>query len=187
MAAKEDLINKYAESSRGSRFNIICKTYSFMLRLLDGEVNGLVYRITEERAWNHRQEIGDPCVRIQVSQLGDPTANKGTDEIMIRRFIDECSFEQGYIDGLEDASEILDRSRKIFIMRADYKLFNDMMAGHMDDIDLNILKSYLSKKKSLSELADDRGVSYNTMAKKILSLKRLVRDSMDQYWNRSIA
>lgn len=180
MATGAEVIKKYAKASEQTRINIICKNYSRFSRIIEGRIDGLVFLITEERAYLRRQEIGDLGVRIQVSGTGDVVGNTVANDEMIRIAIETCSFPDEMLDGSDYEDEIVEDAYAMKKMRKDYKLFNSML-GVLEPQEREIFLAFLNKKKSLTDIAEENGIQYDSADRRISRIKHKVIKEMSEY------
>ena len=62
-------------------------------------------------------------------------------------------------------------------MRNDYELFNHQL-GILSSNDSRLFLQYLTKEKEIADIADEKGIRYESVQQKILRLKKKIKIQM---------
>ena len=184
MATEAQFVRKYAEATDRKRINMIVRNYSHFAQIIDSKINGMVFLIVEEKAFQRSQSRGDLGVRVQSSTLGDTTCNEATSKVEIKKAIENCSFPEGMLEDIDFEEEIVQDAWTIRCMRRDYELFNSML-DILDPQELEVFMAFLKKEKSIDQLAEECGILYNSADKRLNRLKERVIAEMMTYRRRA--
>ena len=135
------------------------------------------YRIKCEKEYARSKHRGELGVRVQTSNLSDPTFEEAATNIMIEEALKTGEAEGGILNGIENAAEYEADIRMISIMRMDFELLSEIVED-MDTDDNNWLKDYLEGKKLLKEIATEQERTYDAMKKRVMKMKVLIRDEI---------
>lgn len=176
MATKADIVEKYAVAPAGKRIEIIYKNYHNFERIIKGKVENLCFSITEDREYNRRKEIGDLGIRVQTSgHYSNPTCNTALNETTLFQAIMNCDFSDGILNGTDREEEYISDAFTLRKMRVEFNLFNRQMM-YLDESEKEEFLVFLMKKKSIEDLADELGVQYHTVIRKMNRFKKIVKD-----------
>ena len=175
--ADKNLIKIYVDANSAKRVDIIIKNYTSFIGIVDGYTDGLRYMIECEKESNSRQEIGDLGVRVQTSgSISDPTAKKAIRNIVTRDALINCNFTDDVLEGVDRAEEFVRNAYLLREMRKDYELFN---------LQLSILgkekesfEKYLRREKTLVDIAEEEGITYESAQQKIHKIRRKVKNQV---------
>ena len=84
MREEANIVEQYADADTSGRIDILIKYYPNFLRLVEGYEQSLSYIIKQEKEYKHRAARGDLGVRVQTSEISDPTAREATDKYFRR-------------------------------------------------------------------------------------------------------
>lgn len=192
--AEKNLIKTYMSSSFEKRVDIIIKNYTNFMGIVDGYTEGLRYMIESEKESNSRQSIGDLGVRVQSGGMpSDTTAKKAIRNVLTRDALINCDFSGNVLEGVDRAEMYIRDAYILRDMRKDYNLFNSQLGilGTEQDMFLR----YIRKEATLGVLAEERGISYETVQQKIVKIKNRLKQQVVGFmegnlggiaqWNRS--
>lgn len=172
MAAKVSIVEAYADASIEKKIRIILDNFDGFERLVDGYERCLTIQIRNEREYNRKKDQADLGVKVQTSGLSDTTARIAIENVMIEEAIKKGDIE----DALKGAEEI-ERHRKEIItlrnMRDDYVLVSTQVQLLSGD-ELDMFNCYLEKRTGLMDMAEERGLSYNAIQKRLMKSKKIV-------------
>ncbi len=83
MREEANIVEQYADADTSGRIDILIKYYPNFLRLVEGYKQSLRYIIKQEKEYKPRAARGVLGVRVQTSEISDPTAREAIDNIMI--------------------------------------------------------------------------------------------------------
>lgn len=175
-----ELKDIYREAGAEERFTLMMNNYSAFPRIIRKLEQKTKYKIISEHERMrsaHRDELG---VRVQTSNLSDPTAQQAEADILL----DEA-FMTGKIDisvcrGLENREVYEADIISISAMRRDYDLLVGIIENLDDEDDIKCILDYLGKRKLMKEIAEERGRSYEAIKKRIEKIRAIVkREIMD--------
>lgn len=175
--AEQNLIKIYVDATAEKRVDIIIKNYTKFIGIVDGYTEGLRYMIQSNKDSNRRQEMGDLGVRVKTGGItSDPTAKKAIRNIVTKEAIINCDFSGDLMDGVDRAEVYIRDAYVLHDMRSDYDLFNSQLCILGTDQDL--FTKYIRKEKTLSDIADEQGITYESaqqrMKKNKIKVKRQV-------------
>ena len=177
---KNNLVRRYAKADAMDRINLIYNNFTSFLGVVESRTEGLVYLIENEKATNRRHENGDLGVRVQKSTISDPTGNMATGNVMTRDALMACDFSGGVLDGTDRREAFIREALVLKDMRRDYKLFNDQLSS-LEEKERELVLSYIERKKTMSELAEDLCIDYSSVKKKLYRSKKKVMYLMADY------
>lgn len=171
---EKNLIKTYTGATSAKRVDIIIKNYTKFMGIIDGYTEGLRYMIECEKESSRRQDMGDLGVRVQTGGMtSDPTARKAITNIMTREALINCDFSGDVMEGVEQAEVYMREAYVLHDMRRDYELFNNQLGILGRDQD--VFTKYLLKEKSLSDIAEEQGVTYESARQKIQHIKTRIK------------
>ncbi len=172
--AKKSIVDDYVVADDEARVDIILDNYAGFNRKLDGYVKSLCASIQNERLVNHRKELGDLGVRVQTSNISNPTRN----EACGRAEIEEAINSGDWITALKGSDDVLGRRyivETIGQMRYHYDIVCGMVDG-LDDEEYVVFSKYLETHMSYYELADLFKTTYSAVKSKIYRARATVKD-----------
>lgn len=171
---EKDLIKTYTCATSAKRVDIIIKNYTKFIGIIDGYTEGLRYMIECEKESNRRQSMGDLGVRVKTGGMtSDPTARAAITNIMTREAIIKCDFSEDVMEGVDHAEVYIRDAYILRDMRRDYDLFNNQLGILGTDKDL--FTQYLLKEKSISDIAEENGVTYESARQRIQHIKTRIK------------
>lgn len=173
----KDLMQEYRISDAEGRFNIMMDNYCIFPKIIRKMEKKTQYRIKCEKEYARSKHRGELGVRVQTSNLSDPTFEEAATNIMIEEALKTGEAEGGILNGIENAAEYEADIRMISIMRMDFELLSEIVED-MDTDDNNWLKDYLEGKKLLKEIATEQERTYDAMKKRVMKMKVLIRDEI---------
>lgn len=175
MATKANIVQMYAESTPDKRIDIICKNYHNFEAIIKGKISALMFSIEEEKEFNRREGRGDLGIRVKTSGYhSDVTWDTGVNETLLEKAIIKCDFSGGILDGTDDEDKHIRDACTLNRMRREYNLFNSQM-GYLSSPQKKLLLEYLTREKSIEDLAEQEGIQYRSVQKKISEIKMIVK------------
>ena len=172
--AEQNLIKKYVDATAEKRVDIIIKNYARFIGIVDGYTEGLRYMIECEKESNSRQDIGELGVRVQIGgRISDPTAKKAIRNVLTRDAIINCDFSGDVMDGVDHAEVYIRDAYVLRDMRKDYNLFNSQLG--ILGTERELFLKFINKEKTLSDIADEQGITYESMQQRMQKNKTKVK------------
>lgn len=172
--AEKNMIKIYVDASSAKRVDIIIKHYTDFMGIVDGYTEGLRYMIECEKESNSHRELGDLGVRVQTGgTTSDPTAKKAIRNVMTREAIINCDFSGDVMDGVDRAEEFMRDAYLLRDMRKDYDLFNRQLS--ILGTEKETFEKYLRREKTLIDIAEEQGITYESAQQKIHRIRRKVK------------
>lgn len=167
-----NLVKEYYCASVTRRIELILKYYPRIDGIIRIYESGLFSEIKDEREARIREMCSDPGVRIQSSNIGNPTQTEAELNQEIATAI-RCG---DYRTALRDTENYERHKMGILTlknMRDDYKVVTDIVKcfGRDDD---GLYESYLMKKKDLFSIAEEQGVGIDAIKKRFSKSKKEV-------------
>lgn len=114
----------------------------------------------------------------------DPTAKHAIRNVMTRDALINCDFSGDVLDGVDHPEVYMKDAYILRDMRRDYKLFNSQLCILGKDQEYFV--KYISKEITLVAIAQDLGISYETVQQNMTRNKNLLRvrllDSWKENW-----
>lgn len=167
------LVNEYAAADAAGRVKLIYRNYSSFLKIIDSSVEGLVYLIENEKATNRRIANGDLGVKVQTSRISDITGDTASGNVDTRNAIIICDFSSGVLDGTDREDEFRKKAIMLKRMRRDYQLFTDQL-WCLGERDRELLLGYMKSHDDVRAVADEFGISSDSIRKHIYRTKKVV-------------
>lgn len=181
--AENNLIKLYVDANSAKRVDIIIKNYNNFMGIVDGYTEGLRYMIESEKESNHRSEIGNLGVRVQSGgSFSDPTARKGIENVLTREAIINCDFSGDVLDGVDRADLYVRNAYALREMRKDYELFKNQLS--ILGKEKEIFEKYLCQEKTLSDIAEEQGITYESAQQKVHKIRIKVKKQVLEFMER---
>ena len=180
-----DLIRIYVSADSEKRVDLIIRNYPNFLGMVDGYTEGLCYMIENEKESNSRHESGALGVRIQGGNgMSDPTARKAIRNLMLFDALVNCDFSGDIMEGVDCAETYMEDAYVLRDMRKDYALFNSQLSilGTQQDF----FTKYLRKEISLTDVAEDQGITYEAARQKIYKIRQRLKRQVISFMDRKI-
>ena len=166
-------VKEYAAADAAGRVKLIYSNFSNFLGIIDSRIDGLVYLIENEKAYNRRAQNGDLGVRVQTSKISDITGNTATSEADTRNAIIICDFSGGELDDTDKSDEYKEEAIMLKRMRRDYQLFNNQL-NRLDEKDRELLIWYMKSHDDVAAEAEKLGIAIDSVRKQVFRTKQAV-------------
>ena len=177
------LFENYAKSTPSEKVNLIMKNYSEFLNLVDVHTDGLLYMIEAEKESIWQKEKGELGVRVQAGGgPGDPTATLAIRHVMTKEALIKCDFSGGVLDGVANAEAFKSDAYTLWKMRQDYMLFKDQLV--ILGADKELFEKYLRKEKTLTEIAEEQHILYESAQQKMNRMRSKMRLQVTAFLDR---
>ena len=178
MENKANIIRKYAEAGPARKVDIICKYYSQIDGIINARIAGMKYYIWEEKEKSRRGDRSELGVRVQSgNRYSDPTGKEGVFRGDLEKAIRNCDFSGDILDGIENKEQIIEEAYVLRDMKAIRKLYDEQI-GSLIEADRRVFVKYLNHEKTLTELAVDEGVEYNSIVKWVVKIKKYLKQEV---------
>ena len=106
----------------------------------------------------------------------DTTAKKAIRNVLTRDALVNCDFSGNVLEGVDRAEMYIRDAYILRDMRKDYNLFNSQLGilGTEQDMFLR----YIRKEATLGVLAEERGISYETVQQKMVKIKNRLKQQV---------
>ena len=176
-ANDKDLLSSYRMADPRGRLEIVFDNYHIFPKVIRKMEKKTKYKIKAEREYMRSHSRGELGVRVQTSNLSDVTADEAIANVTIEEAFVTGALDTGILQGIENASEYEADIRIISIMKDDFELVEECVED-MDDVDSRLMKGFLVQRKYIKELACDFNLSYDTVKRRIRTLKDCIRDDV---------
>ena len=188
MVKRQKKNEEYYKKGAKERLDFIFENYKNFDKVLDGQKETLIFLITCEREYNRHSQVGDIGIRVQTSEVfSDPTANDGIERYEIDKAISESNYSEELFREIEDKEYILTKIWELKLMRLEYMQLSNKILN-LDEEETYIMESYLKKRKSTYELAEEFSVEPESIKQRVYRIrKHLIKDmlnEMGQYANK---
>ncbi|WP_022765362.1 hypothetical protein [Butyrivibrio sp. XPD2006] len=171
---KTTILDDYKMANDEKRVRIILDNYPGFMTFVNAYEFGLVDTIKAERLYNRRAAIGDTGVRVQTSNIGNPTSSEGDEDKLVR----EAVRAGDYITALRGADRYEKHKWEILTlkdMRETYALV-DKQIGTLED-EKELFRRYLRHEFNLATIAGSEGVTVEAMKKRFKNARNDVIDN----------
>jgi len=175
MATRVDIVEVYEIAPTPKRVELICKNYRNFEKIIEAGKSDLSFQIISEQEYNRRQAFGDLGVRVQSSSgHSDVVFKQVYTEIEVEKAIEECDFSGGILDDTDRKEEFISEAFTLRRMKKELGVFNRQMS-FLDDDEKDQFICFLRKEKTIDDMADELGVQYHTVVRKMNKLKQIVK------------
>lgn len=166
---KKDYIGEYGTKSPQSRFNILFREYSSFPFKIEAYRTNIILKISSEREFSRNAVKEGLGVRVQTSNVSNPTMDHAIEKMEIEAFIADEN-EDGVLSHLTCKPEIVREAREMRLMSLEYSAFEAIL-NKMPEYDKEIIIPFLSKKMDIDSLADEYNMSYEAMRSRLRKIK----------------
>ena len=171
--AKKCIVDQYVDADDGARVDIILNNYTGFTRMLDGYVKSLSASILDERNDNYRSSLGNLGVRVQSSNISNPTFNDAAGRTDI-----EAAINAGdWISALKGSNDVLDR-RSVVETIGKMRYHYDIVSGQveaLEDKDYKVFMKYLDSDMTYDELADFFKTTYESIKTRVYRARSAIK------------
>ena len=116
--------------------------------------------------------------------MSDPTARKAIRNVMLFDALFNCDFSGDIMEGVDCAETYMEDAYVLRNMRKDYALFNSQLSilGTQQDF----FTKYLRKEISLTDVAEDQGITYEAARQKIYKIRQRLKRQVISFMDRKI-
>ena len=176
MKDEANIVKQYADSDVGERIELLIKHYPNFIRLVEGYEQSLSFIIKQEKESKRRSALGELGVRVQTSNISDPTAREAIDNIMIMQAIQSGELSEIISDLDADTARLHESEvRTIRNMKEDYSIFQNSFF-YLDPDAAETLKKYFLCGHRTEQLAYDLNIKPEALKMQMYRLKKVVID-----------
>lgn len=176
-AKDSDMLQRYRDSDPEERFGLLMDNYGMFPKMIRKFEKKIEYKIKAERKYAKSKRRGELGVRVQTSDLSDPTSSEAIVSVTIQEGFQSGDLDKSIIKGLDNAREYEEEVRIIGIMRMDFKLLEEIIED-LDNDESTMMKKYLLEGMTLRQIAADEGLSYDAMKKKHLRIREEIKEEV---------
>jgi len=178
MATKANIIKVYAQADSAKKVDIIIRYYPNFMGIVESYTDGLRYMIENDKAFKRKEDRGDLGVRVQsLGNYSDITGNSAVANVMTREALIACDFSGNVLDGVDRQEEYKQEAFTLQTMRKDYELFNQQL-GILGREEREVFRQFIKGEKDLQEIAEDKGIVYESAQQRIHRAKRKIKVQM---------
>lgn len=182
MATEASIVKRYEIADLSERVDIMLNNYSSFEAQLAIEFAGIEYRIKEERAYRRRASRGELGIRVQTSNISDPTYEAAAENIMIESALKKKNFDDNLFDGVDDCEEIKREVYIMEVMQLDFGILRRQLSV-LKKIDRKILLDLYEEGLEIQEIADEQGIDYESVRTRTKRAKGRLRMKMLDFWS----
>ena len=183
---EEQLVDAYGKGDPRERFMLIYRNYEVFLKLVDSYEVGIFNRILCEKEYNRRKRNGDDLgVRIQTSNLSDPTAQMAIEHVMIRDAIRECNFSGDLLKDTDNPDEYRRDILTICMMRREYEVFDNCLRS-LPGKEFSVTYRCIRRERSLPQIAEDDDRAYQTIKNLVAKTRRDLENRTTPFFRETI-
>lgn len=165
-------LRRYAVTEAVGKADYILNNYSGLKKTLNSYVHIWKTVIVAEKRHNALAEKGETGVRIQTSGRGDPTAVQAISNIEIEKAGTEEEI-RNVVQGTDDPEQHIWERMMISDMNDDLQIMNDAIQM-LSDKNEALFMAYIRAERTISEMASDMNVQYDTARARIYKMKKFV-------------
>lgn len=184
MAAGASIISKYILADFEERVCIMLENYTTFEAQLEIELDGIEYRIKEERAYQRRVARGDLGVRVQTSGISDPTFREVAENIMIEEALKKMDFNSDVFENVEEMEEIKRDIYAMEIMQIDFRDMKKQLKV-LKTLDRTTLLTVYEDEVEIQTLAANEGIDYESARSRVNRAKKRLQEKMIVFWNQN--
>lgn len=182
MKQRYSIVGNYGGLKPKTRFDILYREYSTFPQKMNMYKSTIEMMISSEKACARRDAIGDLGVRIQSGRITSIVEQHALENIAIEQFINAEEQDESFLKDVQCAAEILAAVRELKIMHLEYSTFRKTVNQLPEDCK-GILLPYIEKTKDVYDIADEMGVSLETVRSKIKRIKKEISYYMEGAMN----
>ncbi|MBQ8667573.1 MAG: sigma-70 family RNA polymerase sigma factor [Lachnospiraceae bacterium] len=172
-------IDEYLGCDTDKRFTFLYENYSVMRPIIKDYREDLISDVYDMKTYNRRAANGELGVRIQVSRgRSSPTEKEGISHLTIAKAIDEGYLDEDFFEDTDDPKDLIRRVTVYHLVRKDFETFSSKL-GTLDPTEQRILKPYLLREKSMSDLAEEMGVDYRSAVKRVYRIRKRLSEIVE--------
>ena len=182
---ENSFIRIYTGADAPKRVDIIIKNYPDFMGMVDSFTEGLRYLIETEKDNLNHSDTAELGIRVKSSGVpGNPTANKAINSVMTKEALINCDFSGDVFDGIDSPDEYIKDAFMLRDMRKDYELFDSQISilGKEKDV----FRKYLKKEISIIDIAEEKGITYESAAMRIHRMKKKVIKQVACFMERNV-
>lgn len=176
-AKDSDMLRMYRDSVPEERFELLMQHFGVFPKMLRKLEKKIEYKIKAEREHVKSQRRGELGVRVQTSDLSDPTAKDAIINVVIKEGVQNGEIDGNLLKGLENAKEYEEEVRVIRIMRMDFELLEEIIED-LEETDSRLIKQYIQEGRYVKEIAVEEGKSYNAVMKRITRIRAEIKEEI---------
>ena len=176
-AKDSDMLQRYSDSDPEERFGLLMDNYGMFPKMIHKMEKKIEYKIKAEREYAKSQRRGELGVRVQTSDLSDPTSNEAIVSVTIQEGFQRGKLDRSILKDLDKARKYEEEVRIIGIMKMDFELLEEIIEDLEND-DSEMMKKYLLEGMTLRQIAADEGLSYDAMKKKHLRIRAEIKEEV---------
>ncbi len=183
---QKQLVDSYKKGNPHERFTLIYDNYEVFISFVECYEIGLSNQILNEKEYNRRaKNKADLGVRVKVSKLSNPTADKGIDQEEIQRAIEQCDFSGDLLEDTDDAEKHRSDILTLRMMRREFGVFNSFLKALPKNEYKNTYR-FIQKEIKLMDIANEENKTYQTVKNQMRNTKKTLEGSMIPFFRESI-
>lgn len=180
MNLKTCTVGSYFRKDPSDRADIMFDNYENFPRIINCFAKNLKLMILSEKACIRNAHRGELGVRVQEGKLSSPTEKQAIESMMIDQAIASGDFSDSYFKDLKIMQDIYDGYTEISVMCAEYESFKAAIDA-IPDCDKKIILPVLEGNKTRGEVADELGLTLDTVCQKIKRGRKWIKDNVVVY------
>lgn len=182
MATGASIVKRYEIGDREDRISLMLSNFSSFDTLLDIEMEGIEYRIKEERAYLKRSSIEELGVRVQTSSCGSITEARAYDNMEIEAAIEAHDFNNPVFRNVVGMDEIRQDIYALEIMRMDFSVLKKQVTV-LKPVDRKMLMRIYNDGADYQTVAEEEVIDYDSVKTRVKRARARVRDNMNIFWD----
>lgn len=175
MAEIMKIIENYSRLPNGKKIEAILDDYAIFDRIIAGIESDLIIDICDERAYFRRKQLGDTGVRVQTSAVSNIPFSIVAERNEVEKAVKAGDYFTA-LKGIKENDVYIERMNTLYQLQDDYKIVTARI-GFLQPEEYQIYTNYLYRKKSVVELADEIGLSYEAYTTRIYRYRVNVKKS----------
>lgn len=172
-----DILRCYQSADAEGRLLIMLNNYAVFPKVIRKAEKKVQYKIKSEHEYLRSHSRGELGVRIQTSNLSDPTFDEAATNAMLDDAIKTGEIDNSLLNGIEDVYRYEEEIRIINVMRMDFELLEEIIED-LEENDTKVIKQYLVEGKLFKEIADDEGRTYEAIKKRMERIRSDIREEI---------
>lgn len=176
--AEREIVGMYLGMTAKKRMDFIYKNYRNFNYISDAYMDSVTEMIACIRECERRHEEDDLGVRVQTSQsLSSITEQRAFEHILIKEALDNNLITDSLIEDAEERERVSVAIFEWNLMKSEYEIFNKQMKALKPE-NYEIVKEYISRRKSIGDLADEYNIEPESMKVRLHRIKGILIDGI---------
>lgn len=174
------IVKQYEKAGMVDRVEIMLNNYVNFQTQIDVCFEGIKYRIKENLEYERKSKRGDIGIRVQNSQLSNPTLDSAIENLEIEEALKSGEFTKVVHDS-EDLEEIMSEIHTMSMMKTDYRIMQ-LQIKMLSKADQEPFHYLHEEGMNYCTIADEIGIQTDSVRKRYWRAASKVKAGMIDFW-----